>query len=673
MNARVHFQAELGGNRGTGVEQFVCLAMPVTTDVTGRWLIKGVPEWLLDGLHGTATMADGGLMTTRSVAGDPRVRAELREGTFRFVMESGGGVAGQVVDPSATPIAGAAVSILAAPNFRGPSTVTAADGTFRFENRVSGTNLVTVQADGWAPRTVVAVVAPRPVPIRVVLAPGLPIRWRVTDSGGAPLEGVSVRLDSVPPDLGRRATDASITRAEFATRTDADGRAAWNHAPDEDLTFVFGEFGEWGVQRRVLRPSEEDHVIRLSRALVTSGTVVDANEGSPVRRFRVSRMSRLRDPSTGEWVPAADPHTPAREFVEGKFRQAWTHDDPSGTLGNEGFFLLVEADGYEPVISRWISSQEGHARLDLSLRTIGTSKTWLVRAPDGTPAGHAEVVTVDLRQVPALLAPDGIGGMLRDRMVRTEGDGTVLMSVDTSSVSEKVFLAYHREGMALASVSEVARSGVVELRAWSRIEGRLRNRTVARPGATLELEGASDGPDRLQPLLERFATVTDSEGRFECPRVPPGRLRLSIRDKARPTSMSDGDSLDVPIETEPGKTVSLEIGADHRPIRLRLAEPAILVLMASVSEGAGSAAERSSELRGEGHGLRITLGQTGGGVWSTPSAPPGRYRLAVLPGEVMTPTTARELKLVGEITVPPSPTGEVFDAGELGIPAAGEE
>ncbi|MCK6500536.1 MAG: carboxypeptidase-like regulatory domain-containing protein, partial [Nitrospira sp.] len=641
--------------------RFACLAIPATTDVTGRWSIRGVPTWLLDRLRGTAVVNDGELIRSRSVDGDPRLRAQLLDGTFGFVLAHGMAIVGEVSDPAGRRVAGAGVRILSASTFGGRATTTSAEGTFSFGNCTPGTNLVTVQAQGWAPRTVVAVAGPRSDPIRIVLAPGRPLHLRVTDPAGAPVRGVRVRLDSVPPDLSRRGTDPSITRAEFEALTDLEGRVTWNSAPDEDLTWVIGEGGNWAVQRQVLRPSDEEHTVRLSLALVTTGTVLDASSGTPIPRFRVSRAARLRDPASGDWVPALDPHTPGIEFVDGQFRKAWTHDDPDGSLAREGFYVRIEADGYEPTISHWISGQEGTVHLEFQLRASEASMNLEVRGPEGTPAGHAEVVTVDRRESPALLAPDGIGALLRNRMVRAGADGKVSVSTGKPSGPEWVVLAHHQEGMALVMASDVAGSRLLKLRAWAKIEGRLRDRTRPRSGVTLDLEGDFNAPDGLQPMLERFRTTTDGEGRFEFPRVPPGHLRLSIHDKALPASMSDGDSLDLPIETEPGKTLSLEIGADHRPIRLRLREPAILVLLASVSEGGeGAAAGRSSDRWGEGHGPRVTLGQTGNGVWSTSSAPPGRYRLEVLPGEAMTPSAARELKFVGEITVPPSPTGEVF-------------
>jgi RNA polymerase sigma factor (sigma-70 family) len=587
FNARVLFHAEVDGDRLSPVAQFAFQMIPATTDVTGRWSIPGVPAWLLDRLRGSAALTDGELSTSRSVDGDPRLRAQLLDGTFRFVLANGQTLAGEVLDPTGRRVAGAAVRILSAPTFvGGRTTTTSAEGTFAFGNCAPGTNLVTAQADGWAPRTLVAVAGVASEPVRIILAPARSLRLRVTGPTGAPAQGVSVRLDSVSPDLSRRATDPSITRAEFAARTDVDGRVTWDSAPDEDLTLVIGEWGDWEVQRLVLRPTDEEHTVRLSLAPVTSGTA--SSQSQP--------------------------------------------------------------------------------------RATGTSLSFEVREPDGTPAGHAEVVVVDRRQSPGLLAPDGIGALLRDGMARAGGDGTVSMPSEMVSGSEWVVLAHHQAGMALVLASEVVSSRLVTLRAWSRIEGRLRDRTRPRPGVTLDLEGDFNAPDGLQPMLERFRTTTEEDGRFEFPRVPPGRLRLAIHDKAQPASMSDGDSLDLPLETEPGKTLSLEIGAEHRPVRLRLAEPAILVLLESVgADGKGGAAGRSSRVMGEGGGPRVTLGQTEKGVWSTRSAPPGRYRLAVLPGEVMTPATARELKFVGEIVVPVSPTGEVFDAGEFGIQAAGAE
>ncbi|MCC7375540.1 MAG: sigma-70 family RNA polymerase sigma factor [Verrucomicrobiales bacterium] len=573
FNARVQFHADFDGDGTSPTRRFACFLVPVLTDVTGHWVLRGIPEWLLDRLQGTASMTDGQRTTRRAVDGDPRVRAELLGSTFRFVMATGWTVKGEVVDPSGAPVVDAEVRVLSASNFGGPSKKTSADGTFSFENCESGTNLITVQTAGWAPRTMVAVAGPQEERIRVAVSPGRSLRLQVTGPTGSPAAGVSVRLDSMPPEISRRATDPSVTRADFAARTDIEGRVAWDAAPDEDLTLVIGEFGDWAPQRLVLRPSEREHAVRLSLPSVTSGTGVDTSTGTP---------------------------------------------NPLGEPRESGTILKFE-----------------------------------VRGPEGQPAGHAEVVAVNRRESPALLAPDGLGGLLRDRMVRASDEGTVSLPTDVALGSEVVVLAHHQSGMALATASEVASSRLLKLRAWSKIEGRLLDRTRPRSGVTADLEGDSNDPQGRSPMLERFSTSTDGEGRFEFPRVPPGRLRLSFRDQARSASMSDADGLDLPIEAEPGKVARIEIGADHRPIQLRLAEPAILVLLTSAADS---------------HGPNISLRHAGRGRWTARFIPPGRYRLAVLPGEAMTPTTDRELKFVGEFEVPPSSTGERFDAGEFGTP-----
>ena len=96
-----------------------------------------------------------------------------------------------------------------------------------------------------------------------------------------------------------------------------------------------------------------------------AGTVKDARNGQAVAEFRVTpryAFTRKTDPVYGEW----DEYEGER-FYGGKFDLTYDHPLLIGAIEAPGWQLLIEAEGYEPFVTRVVASEENSPELECRL------------------------------------------------------------------------------------------------------------------------------------------------------------------------------------------------------------------------------------------------------------------------------------------------------------------
>src|ERR1035441_2598384 len=116
----------------------------------------------------------------------------------------------------------------------------------------------------------------------------------------------------------------------------------------------------------------QEHLIKLTKETVLSGTVTDATTGQPVRQFRVicgtphfgnpfsTNASFAPSPMSEDWL----------KFRNGKFRLAMKNFlDHTGDVQERGFLIKFEADGYAPCVSRLIRSRSEERRVGKECRS----------------------------------------------------------------------------------------------------------------------------------------------------------------------------------------------------------------------------------------------------------------------------------------------------------------
>jgi RNA polymerase sigma factor (sigma-70 family) len=126
------------------------------------------------------------------------------------------------------------------------------------------------------------------------------------------------------------------------------------------------------------------------------------------------------------------------------------------------------------------------------------------------------------------------------------------------------------EGIAEIAAEDLAKSSLVVLQPWGRIEGTLLAATTPIPGATVSVGEWGWGNDPLSTIVTSQTTVkTDKDGHFTLPRVPPGAPLLSHQAMTGTLKSSKWEC----VAVAPGQTVTVALGAAGRPVTGKVAVP----------------------------------------------------------------------------------------------------
>lgn len=535
----------------------------VTTDAAGYWSINRIHPDMLRRIYGGARHPEYVGAPVLFVGRDPSAEEQLREGTYVFQLGQAALVRGKVVDAAGQPIAGATVSVGHVGESGRREGSTSDQGEFSIAGCKPGRNLLTAEAPGYAATTERVQLSPTSEPFQLVLKPGKVLRLRVVDRAGDPIQGANVWLDTFgdPAPLPNQPERVPV-QAEFNARTDSNGRVVWEKAPDQELEFDFGAKGFMSLRDWKARPNNEEYVVTLSPALTVSGTVRDAATGQPIPKFRMitgwPEKNYADDSVRPRWSPLERFWL---SFSGGEFQHSYTEPVLGGTE-NRGYILKFEAEGYTPAVTRTIAADEGEVRFEINLRPAVISEL-RVLLPDGTPAAGADVGLVAPGARLQLLP----GGFSRDMgqstgsLLRTDGAGRVQFTPDESVTH---IVVAHPSGYAELPASAVSANENIQLQLqpWGRIEGTYKSsKSPVRP-AYFKLEFETLDRAAIAPDFTAFRVQCDEQGRFQFPKVPPGRLlvtRLLKREiREGGTSWMPTDA--TTIEVQPGETASVTLG-----------------------------------------------------------------------------------------------------------------
>jgi hypothetical protein len=105
--------------------------------------------------------------------------------------------------------------------------------------------------------------------------------------------------------------------------------------------------------------------VSLNQSFRVAGTVMDAQSGKPIPEFRVTPRYALigkTPPVHGKW----DEYE-GEQCQGGKFDLTYDHPLLAGSLDPPGWQFLVEAEGYEPFITRVVANEENSPNLECLL------------------------------------------------------------------------------------------------------------------------------------------------------------------------------------------------------------------------------------------------------------------------------------------------------------------
>ncbi len=125
---------------------------------------------------------------------------------------------------------------------------------------------------------------------------------------------------------------------------------------------VFGH-GFIGLQNRVVRASEAETIITLSRTLRVTGTVVDVRTRKPIESFTLTPGYEVSFRSAMFWDQSR-----SKRHNGGRYEFRLTE------LADQGHHFKIEAKGFNLAISRPIADVEEVAEFDFELAPANSSR-----------------------------------------------------------------------------------------------------------------------------------------------------------------------------------------------------------------------------------------------------------------------------------------------------------
>jgi beta-lactamase regulating signal transducer with metallopeptidase domain len=502
------------------------------TDAQGRWRLDVAPNDLSElwaNVEHPHHMANG-----------TRVSHDFNSVT---VLKKGLTVTGRVVDGAGRPVRGARA--LFGPEYLGtpgpPRGTTNERGEFTLENCEPGPSIITVQAEGFAPRIEVVRVEEKTVPAEIRMTEsGSTLRVKVVDVQGKPVAGAVVVTN-------RWRGHRSI---EFRAETDQDGRLAWRSAPRDAVRYNIGKEDYMWVEPE-LTASDRVQTVTLHAKLVISGRVTDAETGRPVSKFRVVQGRKWVRRDEIDWS-----ENRAIEVTGDQYRVSFDEGDA---------FLRIDAPGYKAAVSRAFLANEGSQTFDFALHSA-EGYSGLILLPDGKPAPGAEVA-LGTRGNPVSIRSGRLDPNWNFPKTSTGPDGRFTFPPRDDKF---LLVAVGEAGYADASSDEFAKSGKLVLQPWGRIEGGVR--IGNRFGSDQEVTFQPQRPNRTYFRSFGYTTRTDERGRFRFDWVIPGSGRIS---RSVVTKLSGGAYQHMPcwpefVDVKPAQTVQVTIGGKGRPVTGRI-------------------------------------------------------------------------------------------------------
>jgi hypothetical protein len=318
--------ARPGNSTGTEFYQ----GIPSRTGPDGRWRTDSVPPGA-DGITLRLIHPDfvsDGSPTLGWPVRSPKLAA-LREGSDRQVLKKGVALEGRVIDEQGRPIAGAQIDdstrALRSSSEFSWCHPTDADGHFQFHLPRGTSFLLAASAEGYVPGTHAVSPDAELAAITFRLARGMPLRGRVVDLDGHPIEAALVIAITVP----------RVKPVAFRGWTDEHGLFEWSHAPAEPVDVSITADGYIGDQVHRLTAGGGMAEVMLRPAVDVHIFAIDAQTREPIPRFRTQIGSH--DPGTSgfQWGPRMGRSAPRRFEISLEAEKG-------------PFQLEISAEGYLP-------------------------------------------------------------------------------------------------------------------------------------------------------------------------------------------------------------------------------------------------------------------------------------------------------------------------------------
>ncbi|MCF7974322.1 MAG: carboxypeptidase regulatory-like domain-containing protein [Phycisphaerae bacterium] len=424
----------------------------VKTDADGRWQVDGVPlelgpDRMSIGLRHAEYGGDNG--RNRYLTGQALLDARALKHVE--TLDKGLVVTGKVLNDRGEPVPSATV-MRASRSFNPLPALTDESGAFRWAcmadvSAYDPPCALVVEAPGYAPVEQAIDLTQTLDGLEIRLTRGRSITCRVVDTEGEPVVGAWTVVHRIPE---------NSAYSLWQKGTDARGECHVPSMPESDVDITVLKSGYIAVRDLVVGASEDEVVITMRRAMRVSGTVTDAQSGSPIPSFEIA----------GAYTSKNGPYTSTPSiFVEGMYDLSFDEATP------ETLQLKAFAVGYEPATSKEIKIDEGQRIIDFKLVRSSTF--------DETTAGRPreEIQPTGPRRITGKVR-DGEGNPVSDAIVSirpwlaenatTDAKGSfALRTMGTSAVSMReettTLFARHKARNLAAAIELGANANKLEI------------------------------------------------------------------------------------------------------------------------------------------------------------------------------------------------------------------
>lgn len=225
------------------------------------------------------------------------------------------------------------------------------------------------------------------------------------------------------------------------------------------------------------------------------------------------------------------------------------------------WFLTVQADGYEPYMTRTYAYEEGDQTLDIKLQP-GGSIEGLVRDPQGGPASKCQVNVAAVGDR-LLSGRPGEFSLSQDwhRPVQTDGTGHFKLEKPLEATA---LFAFDENGWAVANIHTNSPGMELQLLPWGHIDGTLMNGDT--PVANENVRLGDLVADPSNPVQILHSAKTDSDGHFAFDKLPAGEYQISLNSRGWPYV----ETMQTAVNVSAGKTNHLTLKESGRTVVARL-------------------------------------------------------------------------------------------------------
>ena len=433
-----------------------------------------------------------------------------------IVLTPGEHLSGKVVDHNQAPVMNANVKILESCC---ANATTDSNGEFEFPGSYVGPISLLITAPGASPRIVKTFVGPGVTPLVYQLEEGQRQTFEFVDPSGNPVQGVNV--------VATKWAEHYFGYFGPLAISDSFGRIDWSSAPREAVDYIVlhKDYAQQTIKRLSPRGTPYRMTLYPKSSITVTFRVTD-QAGKPIPDFEIKSGRPTELP--------ASPYSINWDWRRKTFgsngllrRTENVESNDSAETMKEKYIYRVESFGYAPHVSRVIESIEKDVTLDIVLK-LATTQRGILLDTNGRPMANHRLKRIEQGNAPRIQQSVLASGPTNGKSVKTDISGRFELP---RTETPYALLGVNSDGYALIPSPETTEVLTISLERWGRINGHWFDGESPVKGKALGFRLAANSSRTVPaPIFEDLA-ITDSSGRFEFNKVPPGIIEIvEIRD-----------------------------------------------------------------------------------------------------------------------------------------------